>query len=155
MPSHRLATSEEKTNAMLPTAQIGSPTQIEFCLRRFPIPSNFPSGHAAGVRVEVHHQQFSNGWTVGVPIQPKYRLSNSISTWRSAPGEDKDQHCARKAYKRQRRTDKRKGQKSRGTNPEERPRENREREKTETKKKGTQNKQRKERRRRTKGKAAA
>jgi hypothetical protein len=155
MPSHRLATSEEKTNAMLPTAQIGSPTQIEFCLRRFPIPSNFPSGHAAGVRVEVHHQQFSNGWTVGVPIQPKYRLSNSISTWRSAPGEDKDQHCARKAYKRQRRTDKRKGHKSRGTNPEERPRENREREKTETKKKGTQNKQRKERRRRTKGKAAA
>jgi len=38
-----------------------------------------------------HHQQSSNGGTVGVPIQKKHGVSNSISTWRSAPGEDKSQ----------------------------------------------------------------
>ena len=57
-----------------------------------------------------HHQQSNNARTVGVPIQPKHGVSNSISTWRSAPGEDKDYPCARKAYKRQRRP----GEKRRG-----------------------------------------
>ena len=46
-----------------------------------------------------HHQQSNNGRTVGVPIQPKHEVSNSIFTWRLAPSEDKDEPYTRKPIK--------------------------------------------------------